>query len=141
MLLVAAVIFLGATWFKTSLYHNYLSDPILLVIPVIAVLALLATKLLIMKKTWWKAWFSSCLTIFTVTMFGVIGLYPNLLPSSIDPAFSLTAFNSSSSQLTLTIMLVVALIFVPLVILYQAWGYYLFREKLTEEHLASEEAY
>ena len=74
-------------------------------------------------------------------MFGVIGLYPNLLPSSINPAFSLTAFNSSSSQLTLTIMLVVVLIFIPLVILYQAWGYYLFREKLTEEHLASDEAY
>jgi cytochrome d ubiquinol oxidase subunit II len=141
VLLAMAVIFLVATWFKTNLYSNYLSNPILLIIPAIAVLALLATKLLIAKKRWWKAWFSSCLTILTVTLFGVIGLYPNLLPSSIDPAYSLTAFNSSSSQLTLTIMLVVALIFIPIVIVYQAWGYYLFKDKLTEEDLASDEAY
>lgn len=141
VLLVIAVIFLAATWVKTTLFVNYLTYPALLIIPAIAVLALLATKLLIMRKTWWRAWFSSCLTILAVTLFGVIGLYPNLLPSSIDPAYSLTAFNSSSSELTLTIMLVVALIFIPIVILYQAWGYYLFKDKLTEEDLASDEAY
>jgi len=61
-----------------------------------------------------------------VTLFGVGGMYPDLLISSIDPAFSLSAFNSSSSPLTLKIMLGVALVFVPIVIAYQIWVYRFF---------------
>ena len=79
--------------------------------------------------------------IGTVALFGVVGIYPNLLPSRIDPAYSMTIANSSSSQLTLTIMLCVALVFVPIVIAYQAWVYRLFKHKITEEDLAYEEAY
>jgi cytochrome d ubiquinol oxidase subunit II len=140
-LAVIAVAFLVASWFYTNLYHNYLVYPVLWLIPVAAVAGLLLTKVFIMGKAWWKAWFASCVTIVGATWFGVAGLFPNLLPSSIDPAASLTVFNSSSSTLTLTIMLVVALIFVPIVIVYQTWGYYLFKDKLTEEDLASDEAY
>lgn len=140
-LLVVAVIFLGATWFATKLYLNYVQYPVLFVIPLLAVAALLAVKVFIAGRSWWKAWFASSATIVAATLFGVVGLYPNLLPSSLDPAFSMTAFNSASSPLTLKIMLVVALIFVPIVIAYQAWGYYIFREKLTDDDLASEEAY
>jgi cytochrome d ubiquinol oxidase subunit II len=92
-------------------------------------------------KSWWKAWFASAVTIIGATMFGVVGLYPKMFPSSLNPAWSLTVFNASSSKLTLTIMLVVALIMVPVVAIYQTWAYYLFRHKVTEEELASEEAY
>ena len=67
----------------------------------------------------------------TVTLTGIVGLYPNLVPSSLDPAFSLTAFNSSSSIYTLRIMTVVAVIFVPIVIAYQAWVYRVFRHGVT----------
>ena len=74
-------------------------------------------------------------------MFGVIGLFPRLLPSSLNPDYSLTAFNSSSSPLTLKIMLGVALTFVPIVILYQFWSHRLFKEKLDEEDVAFEEGY
>jgi cytochrome bd ubiquinol oxidase subunit II len=141
VLLVVAVAFLAATWFATSLYNNYLANPVLLLIPLITVLALLAVRFLIQKKAWWKAWFASSLTIVGATLFGVIGLYPNLLPSSLDAKYSLTIYNSASSPLTLKIMLGVALTFVPIVIVYQIWGYYVFRHKVTEEDLASEEAY
>jgi cytochrome bd ubiquinol oxidase subunit II len=140
-LLVIAVIFLIYTAFATPLYNNYLAHPILFLIPLATVAALCATRLFIGRRHWWTAWTTSALTIVTATMFGVVGLYPNLLPSSLNPAFSLTAFNSSSSPLTLKIMLVVALIFVPIVIAYQAWGYYIFRHKLTEESLLADEAY
>jgi cytochrome bd ubiquinol oxidase subunit II len=140
-LLVIAVIFLVHTWFATQLYKNYMANPVLFLIPLATVAALLVTRLFIGRAQWWKAWFASSATIVLATMFGVVGLFPNLFPSSLNPAYSLTAFNSSSSQLTLTIMLVVALIFVPIVIAYQAWGYYIFREKLSEESLSSEEAY
>jgi len=141
VLLIVAVGFLVATWFATNLYANYLSTPVLLVIPLIAVLALLGARVFIAKKAWWKAWFASALTIVGATMFGVVGLYPNLFPSSLDPAASLTAFNASSSPLTLKIMLAVALTFVPIVIIYQVWVYYLFRDKVTEKDLSYDEAY
>ncbi|MFA6223706.1 MAG: cytochrome d ubiquinol oxidase subunit II [Desulfomonilaceae bacterium] len=141
ILLVVAVAFLVATWFATSLYVNYLNSPALMVIPLVTVLALLGTRLFIGKKAYWTAWFSSSLTIVGATLFGVVGLYPNLFPSSLDPAYSLTIFNSSSSPLTLKIMLGVALTFVPIVIAYQVWSYYVFRDKVTKEDLASDEAY
>jgi cytochrome d ubiquinol oxidase subunit II len=141
VLLFVAVIFLVHTWFATSLYENYLAHPALFLIPLVTVVALLAVRMFVAKAKWWTAWFVSGLTILTATLFGVIGLYPNLFPSSIDPAAGLTAFNSSSSPLTLKIMLGVALIFVPVVIAYQTWAYYVFREKVTDEILESEEAY
>jgi cytochrome bd ubiquinol oxidase subunit II len=139
--LVLAVLFLVMTAFSTKLYLNYLGNPVLLVVPLVAVAALLATRLQIAKGGWWKAWFASSLTIVAVTLFGVIGLYPNLLPSSLDPSFSVTVWNGSSSPLTLKIMLGVALIFVPIVIIYQTWVYRLFREKLREDDVQHDEAY
>ncbi|MEW6141184.1 MAG: cytochrome d ubiquinol oxidase subunit II [Thermodesulfobacteriota bacterium] len=141
VLLVCAVLFLGASWFATPLWGNYLSYPALFIIPLLAVAALLATRLFIAKQSWWLAWGASGLTIVSATLYGVVGLYPNLFPSSLDPAHSLTIFNSASSPLTLKIMLVVALIFVPLVIVYQVWSHYVFREKVTAEDLAADEAY
>ena len=135
-LLVVAVLFLVFTAFQTKLYTNYLSNPLLFIVPLVAVVALLGNRFYMAKGQWWKAWFASGLTIVGATLFGVIGLFPNLFPSSIDPAFSLTVTNSSSSPLTLKIMLVVALVFVPVVIVYQGWVYYYFKEKVREEDLA-----
>jgi cytochrome d ubiquinol oxidase subunit II len=141
VLLVVAVVFLLATWFATNLYGNYLTYPVLFLIPLVTVVALLAARLFMMQGAWWKAWFASSLTIVGATLFGVVGLFPNLFPSSLNPAYSLTAFNSASSPLTLKIMLVVALTFVPIVIGYQVWSHYLFRDKVTLDDLASDEAY
>ena len=87
------------------------------------------------RAAWWKAWLASGLTIVSAALFGVIGLYPNLLPSSLDAAASATISNSASSPLTLKIMLVVTLIFIPIVILYQAWVYRAFSGKVREEDL------
>ncbi len=58
-----------------------------------------------------------------------------------NPDYTLTAFNSSSSPLTLKIMLVLALIFVPIVLIYQFLAYNLFKGKVTKDDLAYEEAY
>jgi cytochrome d ubiquinol oxidase subunit II len=141
VLLIVAVIFLIASAFSTKLYDNYLAHPLLFVVILITVLALLGQKIFLSKGSLWKAWFSSALTIIGAVFFGVIGLYPNMFPSSIDPAYSLTAHNASSSPLTLKIMLVVALIFVPIVLIYQIWAYNLFKGKVTEEELGYDEAY
>jgi cytochrome d ubiquinol oxidase subunit II len=77
-----------------------------------------------------------------VTFFGVIGMFPNIIPSNLSEAAHITIAKSASSELTLTIMLCVALVCVPIVILYQSWAYWVFSHKVTEEGLKnSEEAY
>ncbi len=142
LLVTVAVLFLACTAFATNLYSNYISNLIWFVIPVIAVLALLSIKLFISKGQPVKAFYTSCITILMVIFTGVIGLYPNLIPSSIDPQYSLTIFNSSSSDYTLKIMTVVALLLVPIVIAYQIWIYRLFRQKVTKEDIVKDkEAY
>ncbi len=140
-LFLFAAIFLLATQRVTNLYDNYIATPILLLIPLLAVAALVMMRVYMGKGAWWRAWFASGAVIVAVTLFGVVGLYPNLLPSSINPAYSLTAFNSSSSPLTLKIMLVVALTFVPVVIAYQTWVHFIFKDKVSYEDLAREEGY
>jgi len=140
-LLVVAVLFLIHTWFATSLYTNYLVHPVLFLIPLITVAALFVIRGFIAAKAWWRAWASSSLMIVSAVLFGVVGLYPNLFPSNINPAYSLTAFNSASTPLTLKIMLVVALVFVPIVIAYQCWAYFLFRHKITDAQLATDAYY
>src|SRR5690554_4254668 len=57
-------------------------------------------------------------------------LFPNVLPSTIDPAYSLTTANASSAPYTLRIMTWVAAVFLPVVIAYQAWTYWVFRRRL-----------
>jgi cytochrome d ubiquinol oxidase subunit II len=140
-LLVVAAMFLLGTRFQTPLFNNYMARPVLLLIPLLAVAALIYTYVSIRQAAWWKAWFASSLTIVSVTLFGVVGLYPNLFPSRLDPAASLTAFNSASSPLTLKIMLGVALTFVPLVIAYQVWVHFLFRGKVKEQDVTYDEGY
>jgi cytochrome d ubiquinol oxidase subunit II len=141
-LLAVAVAFLAYTAFATKLYDNYLKMPAFLVVPLIAVISLVSIRLLSAKGNLPGAFTASCLTVLTVVATGVIGLFPNLIPSSIDPAYSLTIFNSSSSQYTLKIMTAVALIFVPIVIAYKIWVYRVFRGVVTvEEVLADKQAY
>jgi len=131
ILLITAVAFLVYTAFATHLYDNYLATLPLLIVPLVAVLSLLGIKIFSMQRKYTAAFIASCLTVVMVTFTGVIGLYPNLIPSSIDPNYSLTIFNSSSSVYTLIIMTVVALLFVPVVIAYQIWTYRIFRHKVT----------
>ncbi|MGV3712352.1 cytochrome d ubiquinol oxidase subunit II [Pseudolysinimonas sp.] len=61
--------------------------------------------------------------------------YPAVLPSTLDPAFTLTVSNASSSDYTLGVMTVVAAIGLPVVLAYQAWSYWVFRKRLSVAHL------
>jgi cytochrome d ubiquinol oxidase subunit II len=141
-LLFIAVAFLIATAFFTKLYDNYVSSPLLLVVPLLAVTALIGIRVFLAMGKPLTAFASSCVTIVMVVFTGVIGLFPNLIPSSIDPAHSLTIFNSSSSVYTLKIMTVVALVFVPIVIAYKIWVYRMFRSVVTfDEVIRDEQTY
>jgi cytochrome d ubiquinol oxidase subunit II len=132
---LVAVVFLVASYFSTGLYANYLASPLLFAVILITVAALFGIRVFLARKAFFKAWFASALTIVGATFYGVIGLFPNMFPSSLNPAWTLTAHNASSTQLTLTIMLVVVVIFVPIVLAYQAWAYNLFKAKTTSEEL------
>jgi cytochrome bd ubiquinol oxidase subunit II len=139
--LVVAVVFLVASFFWTGLYDNYMAQPAFFIVLLVTVLALLGIKYFLAKNAPFKAWFASALTIVGATFYGVIGLYPNMFPSNIDDQFSLTAHNASSSPLTLKIMLIVVLIFIPIVIGYQIWAYKLFSDKIIAEDLGYDESY
>ena len=68
-----------------------------------------------------------------VLLFGV--LFPNLVPSTIDPSYSVTIYNGSSSPYTLKIMTWAAAIVTPVVLAYQAWSYWVFRKRIFAESI------
>ncbi len=68
-----------------------------------------------------------------ILLFGA--LYPNLVPSTLNPEWSLTIHNASSSPYTLKIMSWAALVFTPLVIAYQAWTYWVFRQRISADRI------
>ncbi|CAK7039766.1 MAG: Cytochrome bd-I ubiquinol oxidase subunit 2 [Desulfovibrio sp.] len=136
-----AVSFLIMTYTYTDLFANYTAMPALFLLPALAVAALIASRVLMQRDRIVCAWACSAGFIGLVTLFGVIGMFPRLIPSSLSPEFSLTIHNAASSPFTLKVMLVVALITVPIVIGYQTWVFFTFSHKVTEEDLASENAY
>jgi cytochrome d ubiquinol oxidase subunit II len=74
----------------------------------------------------------------SISIIGIIGsvgasMFPIILPSSSNPAQSLTVWDSSSSQLTLFIMLIMAVIFMPIVLAYTAWVYKVLSGKVTTD--------
>jgi cytochrome d ubiquinol oxidase subunit II len=68
-----------------------------------------------------------------IALFG--SLYPNVMPSSTDDAFNLTVENASSTDYTLKVMTIVALVMTPIVLLYQGWTYWVFRKRIGTQHL------
>ena len=67
-----------------------------------------------------------------------VALFPDVMPSTLDPAWSLTIENASSSQKTLGIMTWVAVIFTPIVVLYQSWTYWTFRKRVQGHHIPTD---
>lgn len=129
-LLLLIVSFIG-TYLATDAQAQLGVNPGL--IPLGAGLALLATGYFIFKEMDGWAFGSSVLAIvFTVVTLFII-LFPRVMVSSIDPAYSLTIYTAASSPYTLRVMSVVALIFVPVMLLYQGWSYWIFRERITSE--------
>jgi len=64
-----------------------------------------------------------------------LALFPDVMPSSTNAAFSLTATNASSTAYTLTIMTWVAAVFTPVVLVYTSWTYWTFRKRIGTRHI------
>ncbi|MDQ1130806.1 cytochrome d ubiquinol oxidase subunit II [Microbacterium sp. SORGH_AS_0888] len=82
----------------------------------------------------WAFGFGAGTVVFAVLTLW-LALFPNVMPSTTDPAFSLTIENASSTDYTLTIMSWAALIFLPLVLLYQGWTYWIFRKRVSRSRI------
>jgi cytochrome d ubiquinol oxidase subunit II len=129
--LIILMAFTVATYFSTDILSKLGVNPG--PIPIGAILALLVTGWFIREQRVGWAFLLTSLTIILVMTTLFMVLYPRVLVSSINPDWSLTITNSSSSPYTLQVMSIVALIFVPIVLVYQAWSYWLFRKRLTEK--------
>ena len=77
----------------------------------------------------------SSLTVAFTTIAFFWGLFPRLMVSSLNPAWSLTISNASSTPYTLSVMTVAALALVPVVLVYQGWVYWIFRKRVTAKDL------
>jgi cytochrome bd ubiquinol oxidase subunit II len=86
---------------------------------------------------------ASSVGIFGIIATAGLSLFPFLMPSSSDPASSLTVWDASSSPLTLTVMLIATVVLLPIILAYTAWVYRVMRGKVTAAHVTdhSESAY
>ncbi|MEV0250373.1 cytochrome d ubiquinol oxidase subunit II [Nocardia sp. NPDC050712] len=108
---------------------------------VLAVIGLVVTGLAFTQARDGWAFTGTALAILAATVLLFGSLFPDVLPSNIDPAFSLTVdgrdgtISASSTHYTLVVMSWVAGVMVPLVLVYQAWTYWVFRKRLTMEQI------
>jgi cytochrome d ubiquinol oxidase subunit II len=101
------------------------------IVPVTALVALLLSGYFIRReRDGWAFAMTAVTFVGTVATFFLF-TFPNVMLSTTNPAWSLTIYNASSSNYTLTVMTIVAAIFVPIVLAYQIWSYYAFRKRLT----------
>ena len=120
-----------------AVYTNFATDAAAQVgigswiLPVLSLVAFIVAGVLLKqgKRGW--AFGMTVLTIvfLMITLFAI--LFPRVMVSSINPDYSLTIYNASSSPYTLQVMTIVALIFVPIVLIYQGYSYWVFRKRLT----------
>jgi cytochrome d ubiquinol oxidase subunit II len=125
------VIFMVTTAVITNLLDriNFLT----VILPVISVAAVFASGYFSRKQQFRRIFVMTCLTIAFLVLTIFILLYPNVMVSSLNPAWSLTIQNASSSPYTLKIMTIVALVFLPIVLIYQGWTYWIFRKRVSSE--------
>ncbi|MGB9097986.1 cytochrome d ubiquinol oxidase subunit II [Erwinia sp.] len=114
---------------------NFNKTPILWIIPALGVVLPLLTILCSrLEKGAWAFVFSS-LTLACVILTAGVAMFPFIMPSSTMPNMSLTMWDSTSSLLTLKIMTVAAIIFVPIILAYTTWCYYKMFGRLTKEQI------
>lgn len=127
------VAILGAFGIWTQLAHGKSWTWLPLAVAVIALLAAIALMRLGRGEGWAFLATTTVVAAVVIMLFGC--LYPNLVPSTINPAYSLTIYNASSSHYTLTVMTWAAVLVAPVVIGYQAWSYWVFRQRISAHRI------
>ncbi len=132
----ALLAFLSWTYVNAHNVHNTGIVPPF--VPVLAIVAIATVGWLLRENL--EGW------AFVATATGIVGLvatfflnlFPRVMVSSISSAYSLTIGNSASAPYTLKVMTIVALIFTPIVLLYQGWSYWVFRARVRRPVPAAE---
>ena len=106
-----------------SWMQNYDTYPWMLIAPVLGVAMALLTSLFAKLGRGALTFLCSSLTMAGIILTAGFSMFPFIMPSSLNPAHSLTIWDATSSQNTLTVMLVAAIIFVPIVLGYTLWTY------------------
>ncbi len=102
-------------------------------IPLASVLVIVVAIFFINRKMEGWAFVTIALHIVLTQVAFFTLMFPRVMISSTNPAFSLTIYNVSSSHYTLTVMSIIALIFIPIVLVYQGWTYYMFRKRISTD--------
>ncbi|MFK0208563.1 cytochrome d ubiquinol oxidase subunit II [Agrobacterium sp. NPDC090283] len=118
----------GGVWFA-----NYAAHPWMMLAPALGLAFPLVAFILFRARKEVLALLSSSLAIFGIISTVGLTMFPFILPSSVDPKSSLTVWDASSSHMTLFIMLVVALIFIPIIVAYTSWVYRVLWGKVDEK--------
>ncbi len=114
---------------------NLNSHPLLWFAPLLAYVSAITVWLAVRRRAAALAFVASSLTQAGVILTAGFSLFPFLLPSSTHPASSLTVWDASSSRLTLFIMLICVIVFLPIVLAYTAWVFRVLRGQVTLAHV------
>lgn len=123
------IVFLTAMY-REHILMTYLDRVWPVVFPALALVAVLVSYWMLRQGKDLFAFLASGAMIALLIFSAAAGLFPNLLISSIDPAYNLTIYNGTAEANALTVMLIIALIGLPFVFLYTAGVYYFFRGKV-----------
>lgn len=133
---LAALALYIVTLIASALATDILARPTLpIIVAILGGVALFAAGQLHRQNRDGWAFTMTALTIAATLVTFALTLYPRVMISTLKPEWSLTIYNAASTPYTLSVMAVVALVFIPLVIVYQAWTYYVFRERVTRKTL------
>lgn len=114
---------------------NYDKVPALMLAPIVGIAGMLVAALAGVMKKAALAFLSSSLGIAGIIVTAGGSMFPFLMPSSSYPSMSLTMWDATSSEHTMMIMFVVACIFVPIVLAYTLWSYFVMFGRLSKEHI------
>lgn len=132
------VVFYMLLTIVTLVYYPHMANtikryPFLIAVPVVTVFNTINTRRLLESGKYLVGFFSSALTVALLLITFAMNLYPNIVRSTINPLYSLTVHNAASSPRSLTIMLIIAAIGVPIIALYTGYVFWTFKGKVKLE--------
>ena len=130
--ILLTVVYVIFTYFSTDIVSKLGVNPG--PVPIGTVIAALLCGYFLRIKREGLAFTMTALTILLSITSIFMTLYPRVMVSSLNPEWSLTVQNTSSSPYTLEIMTIIALVFVPIVLIYQGWTYWVFRKRITSRN-------
>ncbi|MGE3275537.1 MAG: cytochrome d ubiquinol oxidase subunit II [Vicinamibacterales bacterium] len=124
-------LFVILTYVWTDAFQRFGINPG--IVPLLALGAMLAAGWFVHRSRMGWAFTMTALGIALSTITIFMALFPRVMVSSLNPDWSLTIYNASSTPYTLMVMTIVAGLFVPLVLAYQGWTYWVFRHRITAD--------